>query len=149
MPIFIFRLLLKDEWIFILWTDRAALWAIFFGLYMALLIGQIKIWQETGWAREGEWHAAKGPRQGLKHRAAVVRTKPTELNGALYPFCSCSRVASFLFNPWVVQKNSPNRLLWLKYYYLYWDLYIFFIYTHTVFTDFLSVVCAKFVEVWL
>ena len=52
------------------------------------LTGQLKSWQATGWEREGEWHASKGPRLGLKPGAAAARTKrlyrdaalPTELN---------------------------------------------------------------------
>ena len=105
--------------------EKAALWAVGLGLYMALLIGQIEIWQETGWERRGDWNAAKGPRQGLEHRAAAVRTKPTELNGALYPSCLYSIVAYFLSNPWVVLKKSPSQLLWFKNDYLYLDLHTF------------------------
>ena len=57
---------------------------------MALLIVQLKRWQDTG-GREGERHAAKDPRPGLEPGAARSEDKasvhgtpapPTGLNGA-------------------------------------------------------------------
>ena len=46
---------------------------IFHLFFMALLIVKLKRWQETGQER-GEWHAAKGPRLGVKPGSAAVRT---------------------------------------------------------------------------
>ena len=60
---------------------------LFFGgaflAFLALLTGQLKIWQETGW--EIEWHAAKGPRPGVEPGSAAARTKPLYIGSLLYP----------------------------------------------------------------
>ena len=56
----------------------------FFGIYMALLIAQLKMYQETWWETEGEWHAAKGPRSGVDPGATAAMTKPLYMGRLLY-----------------------------------------------------------------
>ena len=73
---------------------------VFFLAFMALLIAQLKIWQETEWERE-ERHAPNGPQAGTQTRGCCSEDKAsahgtpallTELNCALLWVSFSSRI---------------------------------------------------------